>query len=616
MIQHLIWSTATAAVALAAVFLLRKRSAALRFNILLVAMLRFALPTPWLNDAGASLASRIPAPVMADMSAFLPGPSEVAQAVVISTKAVEPVQRISPVAFGIAIWGIGTALAMVIFLRRLRTPVYAVREANPTEREALWQASDRLRLRQRADLRIVAADHSPGALGFWQPVVLLPDGLSDHLTSAELQAVFAHELAHIQRRDNLTAAISKGIVALFWFHPVVEWLSRKMLIERETACDELVLSQVSEREHYLTGIAKVCQRAIEQSHSYAGITGANLKQRLEHIMSAKIPETSHIPSRAIPAGLAVVAILIPAAAGFLRAQDPSPAVAQTVAQTPVPSVAETPAFSPATQPTVPVEAPKATQNELGPLVEHVEALMSQKLYDAAIRALQAAADKEPQRRDLAVALANVEVRSERYEDAIAIYEKLLRAEPNAADILFRLAETYRRKGDLQKAIDLFQRAGDANQKDVNALLQKSLLLDGTGRKAEAMEVYKRILEIQPDHAVALNNLSYLKASKGEETVQAVEMAQRARKAMPDSIDVADTLGWAYYKNNQPELAVLSFRDAMDKGFDRASIQGHLAMALEKVQNPTPEMKELSILFRDYPSEERDGRIQELLPKLK
>jgi len=78
MIAHLIWSTATAVVAIAAVFALRKRTAGLRFTILLIAVLRFAIPTPWLSDVGIKLGGYVPLAVMEDLSAFLRHPGDAA----------------------------------------------------------------------------------------------------------------------------------------------------------------------------------------------------------------------------------------------------------------------------------------------------------------------------------------------------------------------------------------------------------------------------------------------------------------------------------------------------------------------------------------------------------
>ena len=77
------------------------------------------------------------------------------------------------------------------------------------------------------------------------PVLLWPEGLSERLDDAHLEAVIAHELCHVRRRDNLAAAIHMLVEAVFWFHPLVWWLGARLIDERERACDEEVLQRGS-----------------------------------------------------------------------------------------------------------------------------------------------------------------------------------------------------------------------------------------------------------------------------------------------------------------------------------------------------------------------------------
>ena len=81
----------------------------------------------------------------------------------------------------------------------------------------------------------------PAVFGIFRPVLLLPDGILGHLRPRQLDAIIAHELCHIRRRDNLAAALHMAVEAIFWFHPVVWWLGTRLIEERERACDEAVL---------------------------------------------------------------------------------------------------------------------------------------------------------------------------------------------------------------------------------------------------------------------------------------------------------------------------------------------------------------------------------------
>ena len=112
--------------------------------------------------------------------------------------------------------------------------------------------------------------------------------LRSHLAPAELQAILAHELCHVRRRDNLATAMHMVVEAMFWFHPVVWWVGARLMEERERACDEEVVRMGSAPEAYAEGILKICGLYLQSPvKCVAGVTGANLKGRIEAIMSKR-----------------------------------------------------------------------------------------------------------------------------------------------------------------------------------------------------------------------------------------------------------------------------------------------------------------------------------------
>jgi uncharacterized protein (TIGR03435 family) len=126
----------------------------------------------------------------------------------------------------------------------------------------------------------------PGILGIFRPRLVLPASIVDHLTDAQLEAIVRHELCHVRRRDNLAAAIHMLVEAIFWFHPLVWWIGERMVEERELACDEEVLRLGSDAQTYAEGILKVCEFYLKsRTFCAAGITGPNLKKRIEAIMT-------------------------------------------------------------------------------------------------------------------------------------------------------------------------------------------------------------------------------------------------------------------------------------------------------------------------------------------
>ena len=88
----------------------------------------------------------------------------------------------------------------------------------------------------------------PGVVGWVKPVLLVPEGIAERLTPRQLEAVLAHELCHVRRRDNLTSAIHMIVEAMFWFHPLVWWIGARLVEERERACDEGVLASAMSRK--------------------------------------------------------------------------------------------------------------------------------------------------------------------------------------------------------------------------------------------------------------------------------------------------------------------------------------------------------------------------------
>jgi len=156
--------------------------------------------------------------------------------------------------------------------------------------------------------------------GIRKPVLLLPEGIADHLTPTQLDLIVAHELCHVRRRDNLTGAIHMLVEAVFWFYPLVWWIRTRLVEERERACDEAVCSQGHDAEVYAEGILKVCQFYLEPPPIWAsGITGANLKRRIESIMTGSIVDRMTFGKKLTLTMVASAALCMPVVFGILNA---------------------------------------------------------------------------------------------------------------------------------------------------------------------------------------------------------------------------------------------------------------------------------------------------------
>src|SRR5262249_21255306 len=125
----------------------------------------------------------------------------------------------------------------------------------------------------------------PAVFGILKPVLVLPSGIKDDLAPDQLKAVILHEVCHIQRRDNLATSLYMVAETVFWFYPLVRWIGKRLLEERERACDEHVLRLGCAPVVYAEGILSVCKRYLESPwQSASGVTGSDLKRRVRAIL--------------------------------------------------------------------------------------------------------------------------------------------------------------------------------------------------------------------------------------------------------------------------------------------------------------------------------------------
>jgi len=596
-IAHLAAATATALVAISAALAMKRQRAGWRYAVLLIAVLRFALPTAWLAAAGDALAPHVPS--------YLALPDTFAPVLLHPGAILGSAPAVHATSFGWPLlWALGAIASFSIWAFRALRPLPALREPSTAEREAF----------PGVPLRIVAPGQVPGAHGLFRQCVVLPDGLEQHLTAPELRALVAHERAHIRRHDNLQAAIVHAIVSLFWFDPVLWCIERRMLDERESACDELALAAGAEPEHYVSGIAKVCCLSVAGAAGYAGATGANLHQRMEHIMSATVPTHSSRFLRVLAGALVATAALLPVGGAFLRAQ---------TAQLP---------NDPDLQAGIQMLAAKnyggayeafARSRQFNPaslrgLAGMVEVDIAQGRMDDAIALVEPELDRNPGNLELRQMAGNILTRAGRYDEAITYFQSLItptRPAAQQADAYLRIGEAYRRKGDDKSSIAALQTARRLSPDNPTIVSTLALVLDHAGRRDDAALLYREALRINSNNGVALNNLAYSITEAGGDLNRALALAQKAHAVLPDTYEVTDTLGWVYLKRKDFDAAVGAFADIVAKSPNTRDYRTHLALALESRGDSTPAALELIALLRATPNEANRNRVLELLPGL-
>jgi bla regulator protein blaR1 len=344
--NHLWQSTLFAAIAGLLTLALRKNRAPLRYGLWLVASMKFLFPFSLLVALGSRLGA-LARPANAEHAlSFLI--EQIGQPFTTSSRgpwAAPHAAGASEVAISLLasllliVWCAGSAAVLFSWRRRWRRASEAVRAGSPVTagREFdIWQAlRARYGISGRLDLVSCQSRLEPGIIGMLHPVMVLPSGMAGQLSDAQLASIIHHELCHIRRRDNLTAAMHMCVEAIFWFHPLLWWLGARLVDERERACDEEVLQLGGDPRTYAEGILKVCEFYLESPlFCAAGVTGSNLKKRMERIMTHRIASKLNFARKLLLTAAAAAALLVPVAMGLLnpvagRAQ--SPAAAATAA---------------------------------------------------------------------------------------------------------------------------------------------------------------------------------------------------------------------------------------------------------------------------------------------
>lgn len=214
----------------------------------------------------------------------------------------------------------------------------------------------------RRSFRVVniTVGEGPGVVGWLRPVVFLPPALALGLTVEQLEAILAHELAHIRRHDYLVNVFQMAVETLMFFNPAVWWISGRIRHERELCCDDVAIGACGDAVGYARALTQL-EKLRMTPQPAVGSTGGSLTYRVRRIIGQ--PGTGwRIPSR-IPA-LLTMALAVGGGLLMLQsleAQEPSIvplAVPPGISSLPLSSAPE-PASPGVGLPVTPAEPPTA-----------------------------------------------------------------------------------------------------------------------------------------------------------------------------------------------------------------------------------------------------------------
>lgn len=315
-LYHLLISTVFAVFVAVIVWIRKADAARFRYCLWLAATLKFAIPTTIFSSFGSWMYHMVPAG--ANISNIYPASAQVISQLNHAWPPVSGNTNSFALPF-VTVWLLGAVAFLTVWMWRFRSQVPRSSEASADLVAMVSGLSRRMGLRRRIAVRSATDGCDLALYGAFQSVLLVPSNFSGSLNRDELEAVLTHELTHVRRWDNFAAIAVHVITCVFWFHPVLWWIERRLIAERELACDEAVIDQGWSANIYATGILKLCQFHFAELRAGAcGFSGSSLHERMERIMSYT-PTANDRRTSLILWTLGAILALAPAIAGFMTA---------------------------------------------------------------------------------------------------------------------------------------------------------------------------------------------------------------------------------------------------------------------------------------------------------
>lgn len=197
----------------------------------------------------------------------------------------------------VAAWGLGV---LVFSLRPIAgwVSVYRLRSRGASVapefvREKLQALCETLQVRRRVDVLVSTLVSSPVVIGCYRSLILLPASFATSVPLSQLEAILAHELAHVKRYDYFTNLIQTLMETLFFYHPAVWWLSSRIRIERENCCDDLVVKALNNHLDYGKALLAVEEYRTHSAVLALNARGGSLLARVRRILSVPADDAGH-----------------------------------------------------------------------------------------------------------------------------------------------------------------------------------------------------------------------------------------------------------------------------------------------------------------------------------
>jgi tetratricopeptide (TPR) repeat protein len=217
--------------------------------------------------------------------------------------------------------------------------------------------------------------------------------------------------------------------------------------------------------------------------------------------------------------------------------------------------------------------------------------------------------KQPLLHELVAAIA---IQAHDYDRAAGEYRVLLALSPSNKTLYFQLAEALRLKGDANGCTSTLEQAQKLFPRDVMPTLVLATALERMGRRGEAIQQYRRAMELEPDDPRVLNNLAFAMVETDGNLDEALRLAERAVQRVPDQPVFVDTLGWIYVKKKMTASAVQVLDGVVKKQPDNPVFSYHFGVALLQKGDLQRAKATLENALAKKPSAEYTEKIRQLL----
>jgi len=227
----------------------------------------------------------------------------------------------------LAIWAAGVLVLSVrlaggwLKVQRMKTLASRIEAAWAADRVAVL--SEKLGLSRAVRVLESTLVRMPLAVGWIKPVILLPAASLVDLTPEQLEAIVAHELAHVRRFDYLVNLIQTAVETLLFYHPCVWWASRRIRIERENCCDDAAVAACGDKVSYVAALARLMEAGIANALPAPAAGGSGVVDRVKRLLHGCPSHDRRATGwLALPIIVAFAAVMVALAVPKAQAQAP------------------------------------------------------------------------------------------------------------------------------------------------------------------------------------------------------------------------------------------------------------------------------------------------------